>query len=106
MATSNPGMTAGTYYLRGLDTYDVNGNCKSQYLNSSTGNCESPYYESNKTVLQNAFGSTYCTDYSSNFECYVSGLYARATLDGIVEAGVDFSANCNVNYNGDSNCRG
>ena len=65
MATANPGMTAGTYYLRGLDTYDVNDNCKNQYLNSDTGNCESPYYESNKTVLQNAFGSTYCTESSS-----------------------------------------
>ncbi len=76
MATANEGMTAGTYYLRGLDTYDVSGNCKSQYLNSTTGNCESPYYESNKTVLQSAFGTNtnYCTDYSSTFSCGVSGL--------------------------------
>lgn len=105
MATSNPGMTAGTYYLRGLDTYDVNGNCKSQYLNSSTGNCESPYYESNKTVLQNAFGSTYCTDYSSYFECYVSGLGAYATLDGNVGAYGGDSARCDVDCYGDSICR-
>ena len=104
MATSNPGMTAGTYYLRGLDTYDVNGNCKNQYLNSSTGNCESPYYESNKTVLQNAFGSTYCTDYSSYFACHVSGLSANADLDGYVEARDDASASCVVGSNGDSGC--
>lgn len=104
MATSNPGMTAGTYYLRGLDTYDVNGNCKSQYLNSSTGNCESPYYESNKTVLQNAFGSTYCTDYSSNFECRVSGLNAYADLVGYVRARGGDSAYCYVYYNGNSRC--
>ena len=104
MATSNPGMTAGTYYLRGLDTYDVNGNCKSQYLNSSTGNCESPYYESNKTVLQNAFGSTYCTDYSSYFVCHVSGLGAGAHLDGRVAASDDGSARCDVYGSGDSYC--
>lgn len=104
MVTANPGMTAGTYYLRGLDTYDVSGNCKSQYLNSTTGNCESPYYESNKTVLQTAFGSTYCTDYSSGFICGVSGLRADAYLDGIVRAYVGGSANCIVYGNGDSNC--
>lgn len=106
MATSNPGMTAGTYYLRGLDTYDVNGDCKSQYLNSSTGNCESPYYESNKTVLQSAFGSTYCTDSSSNFECFVPGFYAGARLGGYVEADDDDSANCYVYDNGHSDCDG
>ena len=104
MATSNPGMTSGTYYLRGLDTYDVNGNCKSQYLNSSTGNCESPYYESNKTVLQNAFGSTYCTDDSSHFECDVSGLGAGAYLDGRVEAYAGSSAGCGVDHDGNSYC--
>ncbi len=106
MAQANPGMTAGTYYLRGLDTYDVNGNCKSQYLNSSTGNCESPYYESNKTVLQNAFGSTYCTDYSSYFRCYVSGLNADANLGGTVGAYVGVSADCHVRYDGNSSCVG
>ena len=104
MATANPGMIAGTYYLRGLDTYDVSGNCKSQYLNSTTGNCESPYYESNKTVLQTAFGSTYCTYYSSYFYCSVSGLYAYAYLHGNVEAHDGGSAHCNVYNYGYSYC--
>ena len=104
MAQANSGMTAGTYYLRGLDTHDVSGNCKSQYLNSTTGNCESPYYESNKTVLQTAFGSTYCTDYSSDFSCGVSGLRANANLIGSVEASGGDSANCSVTFYGDSIC--
>ena len=107
MATSNPGMTAGTYYLRGLDTYDASGNCKSQYLNSTTGNCESPYYESNKIVLQSAFGTNtnYCTDYSSEFHCGVSGLYAHAYLDGYVDTTSDGAGeDCYVDYIGNSAC--
>ncbi len=106
MATANQGMTAGTYYLRGLDTYDASGNCKSQYLNSTTGNCESPYHESNKTVLQSAFGTNtnYCTNYSSSFICSVSGLGAIAHLDGDVEANDGDSAGCYVNGSGISSC--
>ena len=106
MAQANPGMTAGTYYLRGLDTFDTSGNCKSQYLNNTTGNCESPYYEANKSVLQSAFGSTYCNETSSRFECHVSGLNPYADVDGPVRA-FDYSGPyCEVIINGNSDCSG
>lgn len=107
MAQANSGMTAGTYYLRGLDTYDMTNNvCKSQYLNN--GNCVSPYYEANKAVLQSAFGanSGFCSGDSSDFNCGVSGLGADAYSDGYVDAIVGLEANCSVDSDGTSYCSG
>ena len=109
MASANTGMTAGTYALRGLDTYDENASstnyCKAAYYNSSTGECLSPYYESNKQTLVSAFGSSNCTDNSTNIYCSVSGLRARADSGGNVNAYVGYW-NCYVAIDGASNCVG
>jgi len=107
MASSNQGMTAGTYALRGLDTHDENASstnyCKAEYYNSSTGECLSPYYASNKATLLSAFGSSNCTNYSSSIHCSVSGLYANAYADGRVSAG-DVDWHCDVDSDGSSDC--
>ena len=84
MAANNTGMTAGTYYLKGGD----NGRS----------------YNENKATLLSAFGSSYCTDYSSYFRCGVSGLRADAYSDGDVSANDDAGSYCNVNGGGSSNC--
>lgn len=110
MASANPGMTAGTYYLRGDDMYYYDSTegdwfCKSEYIDSETGNCmTSQYYADNKATLLSAFGSTYCNDYSSNFGCGVSGLYAVAYADGFVEAYGDADSFCGVGGGGYSGC--
>ena len=103
MAQANTGMTAGTYYLRGLDIYDTSTwECKSQY---QVGNdCISPYYETNKATLLKAFGSTNCDVDSSNISCFVSGLDAGANSDGRVLALDDVNGNCGVGYNGALAC--
>ena len=107
MASSNQGMTAGTYALRGLDTYDENASstnyCKAEYYNSSTGECLSAYYASNKATLLSAFGSSNCTDFSSYFDCSVSGLIARAHTRDYVGAG-DGDWHCGVDFDGSSDC--
>ena len=107
MASSKPEMTAGTYALRGLDTYDENASstnyCKSEYYNSSTDECLSPYYENNKATLLSAFGSSNCTDYSSDFDCSVLGLNVNAYAGGYVYArGGDWR--CGVTSDGASDC--
>ena len=105
MATANPGMTAGTYYLKGKKTKElVGGNwqCMSQY-DDGNGNCIDPEYNTNKATLLSAFGSSYCTDYSSDFNCHVSGLTARAFSSGSVDASDD-SWICIVADRGDSDC--
>ena len=104
MASSNPGMTAGTYALRGFDTYDeVNDDCMAEYYDSTNDICLSPYYETNKATLLSAFGSSNCTDYSSHFSCGVSGLGARAYASGNVRASDD-GWRCDVNRGGSSRC--
>ena len=84
MASANPGMTAGTYELKGGD----NG----------------ASYNANKATLLSAFGSTYCTDYSSYVNCDVSGLRADADDGGDVGADDGVSAYCGVTHGGDSSC--
>ncbi len=95
MAQANPGMTSGTYTLRGAGaTY-----------NQSTGvyNNDSPYYNTNKQTLLTAFGSSNCSIYSSIVRCNVSGLGARADSGGGVSA-FDGSAYCSVYDDGGSDC--
>ena len=84
MATANPGMTAGTYYLRGGD----NGRA----------------YNDNKATLLSAFGSGNCTESSFAFACRVSGLLAYANSNGNVRAIDDAGSNCGVSGDGTSNC--
>ncbi len=83
MASANSGMTAGTYELRGGD----NG----------------ASYSTNVSTLTTAFGLSNCTDYTSNFDCFVSGLSADASDDGNVIAGGD-DWNCIVDGVGYSDC--
>ena len=109
MASANSGMTAGTYALRGLDTYDGNASstdyCKAAYYNSSTGECLSPYYASNKATLLQAFGSSNCNDNSTYISCSVSGLNANANSCGDVYASVGYWT-CDVTSGGASSCGG
>ena len=75
MAQANPGMTAGTYYLRGLvDEYDTS---------------EKPVNEANKAALLSAFGSSNCTEYSSTVDCSVSDLRVYMYSDGFVSITVN-----------------
>ena len=104
MASANTGMTAGTYALRGFDTYDeVNDTCEAEYYDSANDICLSPYYESNKQTLLSAFGSSNCNDNSTYIYCSVSGLYALAYSIGSVDAYGGYW-NCYVNYVGASGC--
>ena len=94
MASANTGMTAGTYTLRGgIDESSLT---------------TKPVYEANKAVLQSAFGanSGFCGEYSSNFSCSVSGLFASASSYGSVSASVGAEADCSVDYGGTSYCYG
>ena len=84
LATANSGMTAGTYYLKGGD----NGRS----------------YNENKATLLSAFGSSYCTGYSSNFDCGVSGLHAGAYSNGNVYADGYAGSGCEVGGIGLSYC--
>ena len=107
MAQSNPGMIAGTYYLKGKKTYEYVNNdwqCMSQY-DDGNGNCLDPDYNANKSTLLSAFGSSYCTDYSSHFDCRVSGLYAYVYSTGDVIANDDIWS-CNIYDIGSSECIG
>ena len=95
MAQANPGMTAGTYTLRGAGaTYNQS---------TSSYNNDSPYYNTNQQTLLTAFGSSNCSIYSSDVRCFVSGLGAGAYPYGLVGAGAG-SAGCSVDSDGSSSC--
>ena len=83
MANNNTGMTVGTYVLKGGD--------------SGTA------YNDNKTVLQTAFGTSHCTDYTTWYSCSVSGLDADARSGGSVGASV-VGFGCGVGGGGASGC--
>ena len=105
MASNNPGMTAGTYYLKGKKTSElVEGSwqCMSEY-DDGEGNCIDPDYDTNKATLLSAFGSSYCHDSSSHFSCGVSDLGAGADSYGYVNAFAD-AWGCDVYGNGYSGC--
>ena len=80
---------SNTYFLRG----GVNESSLS----------EKPIYESNKTILKNAFGESNCTQNSSGLQCSAGGLIADATEDGQVDVDGD-SAGCFVYSYGASVC--
>ena len=90
MVGANPGMTAGTYYLRG----GVNEESLT----------DKPIYEANKAVLLSAFGSSYCTDSVSNFRCSASGLSIAVHSDGFVTSSGNDSWYCLVYQDGKSIC--
>ena len=96
MVTADPGMVAGTYYLKGGD--------------------DGKAFLDNAKIIYDAFGGVGCsldgteggnpytTSPSSNFYCSVSDLYADALLDGFVDAGDDSNLFCYVNQGGYSAC--
>ena len=93
MVSANPGMTAGTYTIRGLLTKNSNsGECLTEYYDSTNDKCVSPYYESNKETLLSAFGNTYCGSelFFSNdafFTCDATGVGATVYSYGTVHIG-------------------
>ena len=101
IAAANPGMTAGTYTLRGG-------------INESSLT-DKPVYIQNAKTIYDVFGTNcstnpystnpYTTTISSNFYCSVSGLSAFAREDGYVYASDYGSSNCYVGDSGESNCR-
>ena len=98
---------SNTYCLRGQAIYEKVNNswqCKSEFYDSENNKCLSTYYESNKTILKQAFGDSKCTQSSSSLYCSAGGLYASAGEYGFVNA-YDASADCYVDNNGDSHCR-
>ena len=96
MATANPGMVAGTYYLKGGD--------------------DGKAFLDNAKIIYDAFGGVGCsldgteggnpytTAPSSSFGCGVSGLSASAHSDGVVEVDDNSGSSCNVNQDGSSAC--
>ena len=96
MATANPGMVAGTYYLKGGD--------------------DGKAFLDNAKIIYDAFGGVGCdsdgtpggnpytTTPSSSFRCGVSGLNAGANSNGYVGVGVDSYSGCGVDQVGSSNC--
>ena len=86
MAQANPGMTAGTYAIRG----GINEN-------STT---EKPVFELNKAIILQAFGSANCTNESN---CGISNLTVRFTDNGMVMA-FNGDWDCSIYYGGASYC--
>ena len=108
MAQANPGMTAGTYYLKGRKTKEyVNGSwqCMSEY-DDGNGNCIDPGYNTNKATLISAFGSSNCTESPEEFYCHSGSnsfiFSAYAHPSGIVESFDDLD--CMVSDEGFSGC--
>ena len=96
MAANNPGMVAGTYYLRGGDNgASFVDNAKTIYDAFGGVGC---YLDGNSG------GNPYTTTPSSNFSCRVSGLYAYAYSYGYVSAADGAGSRCVVDRNGISYC--
>ena len=88
MATSNSGMQAGTYLLRGgVD---------------ESSDSTKPIYESNKSILLNAFGSSHCNDSGNTLYCYVSGFGVDAYNNGNVDSYDISDHGCVINNSGES----
>ncbi len=98
MASDNPGMAAGTYYLKGGD----NGRSflkttKTIYDAFGGINCHGD------NNMPATYDPTYTPNPSSDFGCYVSGLYAYAYPHGRVNA--DYVGSyCYVNESSASTC--
>ena len=83
LAQNNPGMTAGTYYLRGGIPEMVSS--------------EKPIYDENKATLLSAFGSSNCTEGSSDIGCSVPDLNAAAATIGNIATYTNDNTICFVN---------
>ena len=80
----NSGETTGLYALKGYD---------------------SSAYESNKQILQTAFGTSNCQDNITSYSCSITDLFASASSDGTVIAGYNSGNYCTVIGN-ESYCDG
>ena len=97
MATANPGMVAGTYYLKGGDDGKAFlDNAKIIYDAFGGVGCNSD---------GTAGGNPYTTTPSSDFSCSVLDLYASVDSHGRVRASNGSIFGCNVNQDGSSACR-
>ena len=100
MAAANAGMTSGTYYLKGGDNgASFLDNAKTIYDAFGGIGCSG-----DSNLPPATYDSTYNPSPSSNFACYVSGLAARATSNGVVEANAVAGSSCRVNGDGGSSC--
>ena len=111
MAQASPGMTAGTYYLKGKKTMELVGGswqCMSEY-DDGNGNCIDPDYNINKATILSAFGSSYCKDLSFEgypyFGCSRSSFGVYVYPNGSLEAG-NGSWGCGMDDYGYSGCYG
>ena len=98
MAKANPGMVAGTYYLKGGDNgASFLDNAKTIYDAFGGVGC---YLD------DNSGGNPYTTTPSFGFYCIVSGLGATAESDGLVRADDNTNTNsgCAVGGDGGSYC--
>ncbi len=96
IATANPGMVAGTYYLKGGDAGKAFlDNAKIIYDAFGGVGCNSD---------GTSGGNPYTTAPSSNFGCRVSGLDASAYSRGDIEAGGASNLGCRVSRDGSSAC--
>ena len=96
IATANPGMVAGTYYLKGGDAGKAFlDNAKIIYDAFGGVGCNSD---------GTSGGNPYTTAPSSNFGCRVSGLDASAYSHGDIEARDASNLGCRVNRDGSSAC--
>ena len=96
MASANPGMVAGTYYLKGGDNgASFLDNAKTIYDAFGGVGC---YLDGNSG------GNPYTTTPSSDFGCVVSGLRAGAYSSGGVIAADRAGSDCRVGEGGYSRC--
>ncbi len=95
MANNNPGMTAGTYSLRGAGLTRLYDEINDEYY------YEDIPYEANKTVLQTAFGASNCADNTTSYNCSAAGVASNGFVGVYVG---DFY--CIVSDDGNSNCSG
>ena len=97
MVTANPGMVAGTYYLKGGDNgVSFLDNAKTLYDAFGGVGC---------SLDGNNGGNPYTTTPSSYFNCNVLGLNTNANSNGNVNADYNAGSNCKVNEDGNSNCK-
>ena len=102
MAQAHPGMTPGTYYLKGGDDgASLLANAKIIYDAFGGINCRS-----DNTLITTSYNVSYNPSPFSYFRCEVSGLYAGAGWNGSVNAGDGAGSDCQLGGYGVSNCEG
>ena len=104
MASANPGMTAGTYYLRGgVNEYSLTAANREVFI-ANAKTIYDAFGGVGCSLDGNSGGNPYTTTPSSNFNCSVSGLYAYAYSYGYVVAADGAGSRCIVYGGGGSSC--